>query len=301
MTKFCSDCGAASESLTSVFDDCLVCQTCLDANYCQCHVCGEFYPRYDLNYRGYCPECQGQWLTWRPTFRQQRHNTTKTIASDRCFGVELETSDCPNHARIKSKTCFGCKEDCSIDGLEFESPILRGDKGLASIKKFCKLAHEYNFDVNEQCGFHLHIDMRGTSEEQRRHIVYAYKLTERLWRDLTDECRWDNGFCDLNPLSREDIKNGRVCWSRNQFLNTCAYSSHKTFELRGYQGTLDATEICNWVKAHIAFIEFVEDMDFDELDRLFNSSEAQENICQIIGDSLSHYYARSWAMERVAV
>ena len=85
------------------------------------------------------------------------------IGSRRRFGVELETSKCPDHEDIRDDTCFGCKEDGSIDGKEFISPPLSSDRGLEAIRHFCEVAQK--FEVDKKCGFHLHLDMTGESVE----------------------------------------------------------------------------------------------------------------------------------------
>jgi hypothetical protein len=198
---------------------------------------------------------------------------------------------------MKGKTCFGVKEDGSINGLEFYSPILSGDKGLAEVRKFCRLAK--TFAVDEDCGFHLHIDMRDTDSIQRKRIVYAYRLTFELWQHLVDEDRWDNCFCQGPYYSPEDIARAdrpeSVSNDRYEFINLRAFRTHSTYEMRGHQGTLDSKQICNWVKAHLRFVEYVKDFDLPELDKMFKSKKkAKRTLRKIFGTTLSNYYSKLW-------
>jgi hypothetical protein len=222
----------------------------------------------------------------------------------------LETSTCPNHTKLKGKTYFGAKEDGSIGGLEFYSPILRGDRGLSAVRKFCRLAKKQGFDVDGDCGFHLHIDMRTMSVRQRRSIAYAYLLTQKLWLDLVAEERWENTYCEPSNHSPEEIRNCSEddfhsnferYGERYSFMNQRAYCDHKTYELRGYQGTLNHVEICNWTKAHLRFVEAVCDKTLDELDVMFSRRKAKKTMRQILGNQLSRYYAKSWQKNAVCV
>jgi len=184
--------------------------------------------------------------------------------------------------------------------VEFYSPILRGDRGLAEVRKFCRLAKE--FEVDEDCGFHLHIDMRWANTAQQRAIAYAYRLTFELWQQLVREDRWGNTYCGEPEYEPEDIwqtedfrQFARSC-SRYEFVNLRALHDHTTYELRGYQGTLDAKEICNWIKAHLLFVDAVQDLSKDDLDKKFAGSRgrAKRNMRKIFGPVLSRYYSKLW-------
>jgi len=275
----------------------LICSTCFQARYIHCVDCGA--AGYRGEYDGLrCTSCYHRLAYWHPR-EFPFATTTKKTTTARCFGIELETSSCPEHISLRGKTYFGVKEDGSIDGLEFYSPILRGDKGLAEVRKFCRLAKKNDFKVNEDCGFHLHIDMRDTTEKQRRSIAYAYRLTFDMWQQLVAEERWENCFCQEPEYTAEDIK--RVDdfnhFARNQdryeFVNIRALHTHSTYELRGYQGTLDSREICNWIKAHLRFVEAVKDKTLEELDGMFKR-RPKKAIRKILGAALSNYYSKQW-------
>jgi len=235
--------------------------------------------------------------------------TTKRTGTPRCFGIELETASCPNHHKLKGKTCFGAKEDGSIDGLEFYSPILSGDRGLSEVRKFCRLAKQYKFEVDEDCGYHLHIDMRGSAVVERKRIAYAYRLTFKLWQQLVRKDRWINSYCEEPSYNASELRDTHNYTSfecrrsRYEFLNLRAYADHTTYELRAHQGTLDATEICNWVKANLRFVEFCKDTPMAKLTELFGGTraKAKRSLRRVLGPSLSNYYAKLWRKHAVAV
>ncbi len=299
----CDYCGCSlpeDHILRSTYGD-PICQACFNNHYYHCIGCGRTCYQGDTHGDEYCYACFAQHSLW--AAEEVRHvTTTKKTTTARCFGIELETSDCPKYRKLRGKTCFGVKEDGSIDGLEFYSPILSGDRGLAEVRNFCRLAKKYNFSVDEQCGFHLHIDMRDMNVVQRKHIAYAYRTTLELWQHLVNEDRWDNTYCegpDYAPqeiIDTHDFSNFERRQCRYHFVNIQAYPIHKTYELRGYQGTLDATEICSWIKAHIRFVEYVKDRQFAELQGLFNRGlrRGKRNLRKILGNQLSRYYAQKW-------
>jgi hypothetical protein len=220
------------------------------------------------------------------------------VGSTRRFGVELETSRCPNHRDLNGQTIWECKRDCSIEGMEFISPILYGDEGLAEIESFCQIAQNKRFAVNSSCGYHVHLDASNESEDSLKAIAYAYRRTYALWCALVPDSRSDNRMCgapdyDCDEIVAEttfDYFVGRR--DRFEFVNWRAYLVHGSIEVRLYQGTLDATEICNWIKIHARFIDVVSRRTFEEIDAMFSGSmEAQYGaLTAIIGSDLSAYW-----------
>jgi len=239
------------------------CQSCYHDTYCHCELCGcELHNDAAINIDGdcYCENCApaGNWRAKRFTPSDE----FEIIKSHRRFGIELETSACPDHAEIEEDTVFGCKDDGSIDGKEFVSPILSSDAGLEEIEKFCKLAK--HFDVDGKCGFHIHLDMRDEDTEELKKIITAYLLTEQLWQSFVPQTRRENSYCrpaSWNPAqvarveSTPDLLN--LAHDRYYWLNLHALAEHGTLEIRLHTSTLDARKVCNWVKAHLQFVDYI--------------------------------------------
>ena len=105
--------------------------------------------------------------------------------------------------------------------------------------------------VNLTCGTHVHFDMRGKSKEQ------VVKFGERLafcvpaLKRLLPPSRRHNEKCHdvINSIDGDGdtfelgYANDRYC-----FINMQAYNTHKTIEVRGHGGTLNARKILNWIK-----------------------------------------------------
>jgi hypothetical protein len=66
-------------------------------------------------------------------------------------------------------------------------------------------------------------------------------------------------------------------FARNQerysWFNVYALSCHGTFEIRLHEGTLDSKRITSWVKAHLRFADFVQDMKFRQIRAMFKVAD----------------------------
>ena len=297
----CYDCGETFETgqrHVNPGGDSL-CEECFNDSCCTCNNCGttlwsnDALYEHDHTFCGACHPASNEWgmgdfCVENPSFQR--------IRSTRKFGVELETSECCGYRQLKDNTIWECKHDCSIDGMEFVSPILYGDEGLEEIEGFCKVAKRMDFRVNRSCGFHAHFDVSNESEDSLRSIAYAYCKTYNLWCSFVAEHRGENRMCGSPDYTLLDIKtNDNFDYfvgkrDRFEFVNWRAYLVHGSFEVRLYQGTLDAEEICNWVIMHARFIDAVSKMCLDEIDDLFSSNKF-EALVKTIGPELAEYWA----------
>lgn len=275
----------------------------------RCSGCGHVGYRSDMYRCGrkkLCYDCyddfQAEWL-WGTSSLDVSDNTFDEIRSRRKFGVELETTDCPGHMSLRNHTTFGVHVDGSINGLEFVSPILQGDKGLEEIRKFCRLAHKRSFRVGHDCGLHIHLNMRNKSIEQCRNTAYAYCLTYPYWQQLVHPSRDNNCYSSRMRYNRDDImrfadfSEFSTYQHRYQFINWSAYNDHGTVEVRGHEGSLHAPEICNWIKAHARFVDGVESTGFNTLESWFGENK-EHNIRRIVGPELFQYFAKKSKIKR---
>jgi len=325
----CDDCGCelARDDARVSGDGDSYCESCYDERYTTCEDCGCELARDDAYGDGYCESCYGERYTtcadcdcellrddaygdgYCESCYDAHHSDTwdhghfvpddreDEIGSHRCYGVEIETSACPDHIDLRGETTFDCREDGSIDGKEFTSPILRGDKGLEEIRAFCRLARR--FEVNGDCGLHIHLDMRGESAETLARICHAYYLTAEVWasfvptsRRMNSYCKpvgWDidhfDGCCDAVDF-RHRLPGDRYCW-----FNAQAYSRHRTFEIRLHTASTDPEKIVNWVKAHTRFCDWAAQTPIEEIDCVL-AHATHDTLTSLWNDSeLATYYA----------
>ena len=278
-----------------------ICLDCFYAAYAFCEDCGtvvrttrsrglhelsrpfaEGHRCYQCDYnatRSYPQDC------WRPVPFDVSIATYERIGSKVKFGVEVETSVCRDSEDLFGKTPFGRKGDCSISGMEFDSPILYGDEGLAAVEKFLKYGADNSWAADSDCGCHTHYDMRDMNTDQLYSIAYAYRRTISFWRTLVHRSRATATYCHNPRWSCADFKRCKesaqdepdnfsrlMRYLRNDrydLINISAYFDHKTFENRMLEGTVDAEMICNWITLNCRFIDGVKDMTIEDIDECF--------------------------------
>lgn len=241
------------------------CCDCYYEHYTLCDDCGEETLNDDIvcyNGQYVCPQCAQNGEVWAPRGGGVS-DATDLVGSSRHFGVELETDSCNDREDFSDDRAWGCKTDCSVEGMEFFSAILRGNGGLAAIDRICKFAKDNSWEVDYRCGYHLHLDIRGETEETRKAIIAAYRLTYEVWAALVDPERIHRSYCkpsrwdivDLNGdgnnpryANVRDLKDFCGCMDRYEWFNLYAYLAHNTFEVRLHQGSLNAQEIKNWIR-----------------------------------------------------
>lgn len=282
-----------------------ICHGCFEDSCVNCYNCGCAVWQNECTYyddNPYCRRCYSRvhrdWDTKEFHCGDPHYDD---IGSKRRFGIELETSECPNHYPLRETTLWGCKPDCSIEGLEFISPPLYGDEGLQDIYNFCREANFRGWNVDSRCGYHAHFDLTGETWQALRSIAYAYRKTYTMWSRFVSDGRSENAMCGTPRYrceniaaikSAEDWEYFVAARDRFEFLNWRAYLVHSTLEIRTHDPTLNVVEICNWIKVHTRFIDYVARLTIDEIDFLFGST-ANKNfrvLSEIVGNTLADFY-----------
>ena len=275
-THQCYECGRITDSSRSMRGYAL-CETCWTSRTRICTECGERHMNYDMQ-GDLCYNCAERLARWdaKPV---PFDGDVSELRSTRRFGIELETSECTDYRKLRDKISYGAKYDGSISGMEFVSPILQGDKGLWSTRGFCTRAKHMGFKVNSDCGYHVHIDVSGNTPLQQRHIACAYACTYAFWCRLVKQGRIGGTWCRALPWEPESMATTyrfpQFCDRQNRYtwFNVNSLERHGTFEIRLHEGTLDSRTVCNWVKAHLRFADFVQDMKFNQILAMFKVPE----------------------------
>lgn len=114
----------------------------------------------------------------------------------------------------------------------------------------CKFLKERAY-VNNSCGTHVHFDMRGFEREKIDTFGARLACAVPALKKILPKSRRNNHNCHdiINSIdgNGDDFDFGysddRYC-----FVNMQAYRDHKTIEIRGHGGTLNARKILNWIK-----------------------------------------------------
>jgi hypothetical protein len=105
--------------------------------------------------------------------------------------------------------------------------------------------------VNNSCGTHVHFDMRGFKREDVERFGARLACAVPALKKILPKSRRENDNCHdvINSIDGvgDDYDFGysddRYC-----FVNMQAYRDHKTIEVRGHAGTINAKKILNWIK-----------------------------------------------------
>ena len=236
---------------------------------------------------------------WEAGTFEKPNTTYDRLGSTRRFGIELEFDELPNDAlEVEEHTIFGAKEDGSVNGGEFVSPILYGDDGLEACEDFCDLARLNEFEVGDNCGFHLHCEVPEEGVDSFKRAILAYHYTYDFWKGTSSIPNRRNDYCDAHKFGPEEIegsgdnqegvKRWTTGFSRYAWFNVAAYHRFGTIEIRVHEGTRDQTDVVNWVIAHARFIDAVSELSVGQITRLFGGSKKPSTKFRSIRTMLMH-------------
>ena len=256
-TKYfvCSDCGHVESvsELTWIAGD-QYCDSCRYNDHFRCNNCDNWFHTDDHNEddngNSYCESCRdngsGEFesddddnenLIKREitmTKKYQSKDYGNIIKSKRGFAVEVECyasqdgngygdhnelvrDDLPDELGISSDGSLGA------NGVEFQTPILKGAKGEQFIKDFCNTLVKNNYYVDKSCGLHLHIDggkdftiagLRNSSKLYKRldnfkRLFASYYILDDILANFLPLSRRENNYCKIlrNDYNLAEVMN----------------------------------------------------------------------------------------------
>jgi len=280
-------------------DDYDYCESCWFDYFTVCDGCGEtlwMENAIRTSYSCLCEDC-AQNDEYSPN-RFPPATSFERIGRRR-FGVEIETEDCPDYEDYAGQGAFGAKPDCSVNGKEFYSTILSGDEGLAEIEKLCQFAEKHGWEVDDNCGLHVHFDMSNETQEGMKAIIAAMILTYDVWKMFVYENRHCNHYCHASGVELDKLFQApdihRFCNrpTRYEWLNLCALTEHSTFEVRLHHGSIDGKTIVNWVRGIEFFMGWASSVGWKTVrDCLIAKDTAgrYEFMCKLWPDDLVEWF-----------
>lgn len=295
------------------------CDSCYCERFTTCDECDCEIDIHNDDYRStdygiFCCDCRAGREEWDQDMDWSGRNVCDKMGTLRKFGVELETDRCDDYEDWASGTAWGAKEDGSISGKEFVSPPLWGDDGYDSVMDFCRRMESNGCEVDDRCGFHLHIDLSDCDAGQRKAIALAYHYTRNVWASFVDDDRKDTYYAQYSirkdgtvHWDRDTIMRGEghpYCGERYVWLNWSSYSQHNTVEVRSHEATCDGRAVINWAKAHTKFVDYVRGLTCGQITRIFGSEQdatIMRELKHIWDDADLHdYYTRKSGIGREA-
>jgi hypothetical protein len=152
-----------------------------------------------------------------------------------CFGPSVE-KHLPFWAREGtdgSVNYEGRRPDWS--GREYRLLVKRSELE-PRLYRVCQLLGQHA--VNRSCGLHVHVDMRGKTENDA--LALAKHVDRWLYalREYVPMSRRENSYCQFG-VSRHD---------RYRAVNLVALQKYKTLEIRLHSGTVSYEKIISWVR-----------------------------------------------------
>ena len=144
-------------------------------------------------------------------------------------------------------------------------------------------------------------------------MCIAYLRTQALWQSFVPDSRRENHYCGPIQWGSTDVRSvdnisqfrdwvddiDRYCW-----FNVHAYGKHRSLEIRLHTSTLEDAKVCNWVKAHTRFVDWV--ANGGDINRLVGTLQEQFAVLSEIwaDESLSEFYcerAAKWGTDLTPV
>lgn len=186
--------------------------------------------------------------------------TTWKVVRD---GSVSQRPECECGARWSIDCECGFVPEDEIGG-EVVSPILQGEEGLAQVRAVLDALSGAGAEVSEDCGLHVHVDMKGLKSHEVVHIVRRYAQNEDEITRFHSADRADNEYCaQVSKIGRFARLLREGC-TVNELANTadryCTVNVHSvirqnSLEFRQHDGSLEASVVCPWIRWCLHFVE----------------------------------------------
>lgn len=152
-------------------------------------------------------------------------------------GLDDDCSLCPN----SSVDGYSDNEDDHT----FELKVLcKQSEVPVVLPKVCAFLKQRRAYVNDTCGLHVHLDMRGRDPEHAyRRLLRAERLLYRLQPRARTVGEYSYPVDDVDA----DLEHERTYGTHYSGISASALKKHGTLEVRMHEGTVDAETIVNWV------------------------------------------------------
>ncbi len=259
------------------------------------------------------------------------------VKSQRAFSVEIEAyyEDSYDVHRVYDKmpVQLGISKDGSLNsnGVEFQTPKLRGLAGEKLVTDLTDILNERNFRVDRSTGLHIHIDGEGLLPRTRtkhnpgtvKNLLLLYITFEDVIQSILPRSRRNNNYArhvrhnfhrteiekcetleDIEKLwyrvaKRKELKNQKehhYNTTRYNGLNLHSLFSSGHLEIRYHSGTINGEKILRWVDLHTAMVDYAHSVyGIQPQNELTNLREKTERLFQLIGlseETAAYYYNR---------
>lgn len=191
------------------------------------------------------------------------------------------------HLQSKNNSGWHIKTDsscarCDWDiGYEIASFVASGWRDMLEIADAADALRGAQVRVNRQCGLHVHVDISDFNLSQAGSLMAAWLSIEPFMMQTVPSYRFKTGYCEplrcsrrfsydvphkpeevweiFKPIDLDSIRSD----DRRRMMNVVNYaiglnkkrSTRKTVEFRFPEGTLAGSNVANWVRLFVNFVE----------------------------------------------
>lgn len=311
-TYECTHCNEAMSRTNAVrFEGEWYCEDCYDELVYHCENCGEGVTEgdiYSYNGQDLCGSCyentrereneeedgfeRGYEKEDSPKYQSDAKG--KYINTTRIFSCEVEAYypeiDALREVAESVPEGIGISHDGSLNenGIEFQTPKLKGRNGENTVMKLCQALNEHDFKVDSSTGLHVHIDcadmsrMRHSKTGAIQALWAFYLVFEDVLLSFLPQSRRKNSYCMLVKDSvhfKEILQCGTVAeleelWyrtanseeidmrkankydqSRYMGVNLHSLFANGHLEIRYHSGTMNPVKILEWANVHSVIVD----------------------------------------------
>lgn len=171
--------------------------------------------------------------------------------------------------------------------------LLLEDEFEPILKQILSVIMGMGFSSNDQCGTHVHFDMRNRDVK----IVYQnlFKAQKFLRKFLTRN-RKSNIYCKTNKA--DTFEKQLSLGDRRHSINVQAYNQHRTIEVRMHQGTLNPVELVPWIKLLTKIVNYAG--TFEKSVNTLKQAKKQFDIDETLSKSLEERILTVFGRAKVA-
>lgn len=231
-------------------------------------------------------------------------NYKESYLPNRAFGIELETN-----VRVRCPDGWDMIEDCSVAGMEYRLGPVLGGIGQVLVEDGCEeMLSEWNNRgctdplINENCGYHLHLNARDLEEERIWEFVKFCQKHEDYFYGLVPESRLEKGFsrpiehtvhtvesldwflyAGRSYAKAHHSHHTRYCW-----VNSHSYYYRGTVEIRLHSGTMQHEKVLRWAEMFLKLLDYIGKGGYDSL--LLEKSIEDALVLTGVRDSTIEFY-----------
>lgn len=195
------------------------------------------------------------------------------------FGYAVRAAGLTNYVTIQDDASIK-RNSYDLTGVPHEIVLSYRVGDEDAVRSFCKCLRGRAY-VNQSCGTHFHIDARNLDE--KKVTEYGNRLAQAVpaLRLLLPRDRRENKFCqkNINTTDTECVRPYKYA-----FINLAAYNKHKTIEVRGHSGTINAEKILNWIRLceHIMLTPFTAPAQVNSIEKLIELYQLDKELISYV-------------------